>query len=56
MAAAETYARNKGFQYIRTEKLDFQACPFYEKLGFRIFGELVDYPKVHTTYCLVKKL
>jgi GNAT superfamily N-acetyltransferase len=52
----ETYAREKGFQYIRTETLEFQAKPFYEKLGYEVFGELEDYPKGHTTYCLVKEL
>jgi hypothetical protein len=41
---------------MRTETLSFQARPFYEKLGYKLFGELVDYPKGHTTYCLVKKL
>ena len=53
MNAAETYARDKGFEYVRTETLSFQAKPFYEKLGYKVFGELEDYPKGHTTYCLV---
>lgn len=52
----ETYAREKGFQYIRTETLEFQAKPFYEKLGYKVYGELDNYPKGHTTYCLVKEL
>ena len=56
MAQAELFAREKGFAYIRTETVDFQARPFYEKLGYRVFGELPDFPKGHTTYCLVKKL
>ncbi len=56
MAQAELYANEKGFRYIRTESVDFQAKPFYEKLGYRVFGELPDYPKGHTTYCLVKEL
>ncbi|WP_448556694.1 GNAT family N-acetyltransferase [Thalassotalea montiporae] len=56
IAAAEKYALEKGFKYMRTETLSFQARPFYEKLGFRVFGELADYPKGHTTYCLVKEL
>lgn len=54
--AAERHAVEKGFGYMRTETLDFQARPFYEKLGYRVFGELKDCPKGHTTYCLVKKL
>ncbi len=54
--AAENFAKAKGFSYIRTETLSFQARPFYEKLGYKLFGELPDYPKGHTTYCLVKAL
>lgn len=56
MAAAENYALEKGFKYVRTETLGFQARPFYEKLGYKVFGELSDHPKGHTTYCLVKEL
>ncbi|UTM59109.1 GNAT family N-acetyltransferase [Photobacterium sp. CCB-ST2H9] len=56
MDAAEHFAKEKGFQYIRTETLSFQAKPFYEKRGYKVFGELPDYPKGHTTYCLVKEL
>ncbi len=56
ISAAEDYAKSKGFNYLRTETLSFQAKPFYEKLGFKVFGELPDYPKGHTTYCLVKAL
>ena len=56
MAQAEAFAKEKGFHYMRTETLSFQAKPFYEKLGYRVFGQLEDYPQGHTTYCLVKKL
>jgi len=56
MDAAENFAKKKGFQYIRTETLSFQAKAFYEKRGYNVFGELPNYPKGHTTYCLVKEL
>ncbi|WP_445946965.1 GNAT family N-acetyltransferase [Shewanella sp.] len=56
MAAAEAFAIEKGFSYMRTETLSFQAKPFYEKLGYKVYGELDDYPAGFTTYCLVKKL
>lgn len=56
MKKAESYALKRGFDYMRTETLSFQAKPFYEKRGFEVYGELKDYPKGHTTYCLVKKL
>jgi len=56
MDAAEHFAKEKGFQYMRTEPLSFQAKPFYEKRGYKVYGELVDCPKGHVTYCLVKDL
>ena len=56
MAQVESYAKSKGFQYIRTETLDFQAKGFYEKLGYQVFGQLPNCPKGHTTYCLKKDL
>ncbi len=56
MDAAENFAKEQGFEYMRTETLSFQAKPFYEKRGYKVFGELPDYPKGHTTYCLVKEL
>ena len=56
MDAAENFAKEKGYQYIRAETLSFQAKPFYEKRGYKVFGELPDYPKGHTIYCLVREL
>lgn len=56
MDAAENFAKEKGFAYMRTETLSFQAKPFYEKRGYKVFGELPDHPKGHVTYCLVKEL
>jgi GNAT superfamily N-acetyltransferase len=56
MDAAEGFAKEHGFEYIRTETLSFQAKPFYVKRGYLVYGELVDYPKGHTTFCMVKKL
>ena len=54
--AFEKFATNKGFNYVRTETISFQARPFYEKLGYTVYGELPNYPKGHTTYCLYKEL
>ncbi len=56
MHLIEGHAKAKGFEYIRTETLDVQARGFYEKLGYRVYGELADFPKGHTLYCVVKKL
>ncbi len=52
----EKFAFDKGFNYVRTETVSFQALPFYEKLGYKVYGELPNYPKGHTTYCLFKEL
>jgi GNAT superfamily N-acetyltransferase len=54
--AFEKFAFDKGFNYVRTETVSFQARPFYEKLGYTVYGELPNYPKGHTTYCLYKEL
>ncbi|QBY02960.1 N-acetyltransferase [Thalassotalea sp. HSM 43] len=56
MKQAHQFAKQQGFAYVRTETVDFQAKPFYEKLGYQVYGELVDCPMGHTTYCLLKKL
>jgi GNAT superfamily N-acetyltransferase len=56
MQQAEKFAKEIGIEYIRTETVSFQAKPFYEKLGYTVYGELKDLPKGCTTYCLVKKL
>jgi GNAT superfamily N-acetyltransferase len=34
----------------------FQARPFYEKLGYHVFGMEKDYPKGHTHYQMTKRL
>lgn len=56
MQKAEAFASEKGFEYVRTETIDFQAKPFYQKMGYTVYGELPDCPKGNTTYCLVKSL
>ena len=50
------FAKEKQLTQIRTETLDFQAKPFYEKQGFKVYGEIDDSPKGHKTYFLVKVL
>lgn len=54
MLQAEAFAKEKGFKYMRTETLDFQAKPFYEKLGYQQYGEFPNFPDGHTCYCLFK--
>jgi GNAT superfamily N-acetyltransferase len=43
MAAAEAEGRRRGCELVWLDTYEFQARPFYEKLGFRVFGTL-DYP------------
>ncbi|MHA6723441.1 GNAT family N-acetyltransferase [Sphingomonas sp. RS2018] len=44
MAAAEAEARRDGCVGVWPDTFSFQAQGFYEKLGYKIFGRLDDYP------------
>jgi GNAT superfamily N-acetyltransferase len=41
LTAVENYAANQGCRMSYLETTSFQARPFYESLGYQIFGELV---------------
>ena len=56
MHRAERFAAGNGFKYARVETTSFQARPFYEKLGYELFGVLEDFPLGHTSYYLRKPL
>lgn len=56
MAAAEAYAVEKGCRGINLDTFSFQARPFYERLGFTVFGALADYPAGHTRFYMEKRL
>jgi GNAT superfamily N-acetyltransferase len=56
MAAAERYAVEKGCTDSFLETFSFQARPFYEKLGYRVFGTLDNYPEGLAYYYLTKRL
>lgn len=55
MAAAESEAVARGCIHAHCDTFDFQALPFYQKLGYQIFGSLADYPVGHTRYFLSKQ-
>ena len=55
MRAAEHEARSRGCLHAHCDTFDFQALPFYQKLGYHIFGQLDDYPVGHTRYFLQKR-
>lgn len=53
---AEAEARRRGCRGVYLDTYSFQARPFYEKLGYRVFGELADCPPGGTRYYLCKRL
>ena len=53
---AEEEARSRGARDVFLDTFSFQAPGFYQKLGYRIFGELVDFPPGHTRYYMTKRL
>jgi GNAT superfamily N-acetyltransferase len=54
--AAEQEGAARGCQHVHCDTFGFQALPFYQKLGFQVFGQLDDYPPGHTRYFLQKRL
>ena len=56
LAAAEDEARKRGCRHVRLFSFSFQAPGFYEKLGYRTFGVLEDYPPGQAQVWLRKDL
>ncbi|MCU0633778.1 MAG: GNAT family N-acetyltransferase [Gemmatimonadaceae bacterium] len=56
MARAEAAAQAYECLGIWLDTADFQARPFYERLGFTVFGELRDSPPGHVTYFMQRRL
>jgi GNAT superfamily N-acetyltransferase len=56
MIRAEAFALEQGCDTIYLDTFDFQAPGFYEKLGFKVFGKLEDYPAGHRRFYLVKQI
>lgn len=53
--AAEAEARRRGCKHAHVDTLSFQALPFYQRLGYIVFGQLDDYPEGHTRYFLQRR-
>jgi ribosomal protein S18 acetylase RimI-like enzyme len=53
---AEEEARKHGCKNVNLDTMSFQAPDFYQKFGYRIFGQLDDFPAGHTRYYLTKQL
>jgi len=56
MQIAEAEARRRGCRHALLDTFSFQAQGFYEKLGYRVFARLDDYPGTNTRSYLVKDL
>ena len=55
MAEAEKIARARGYVGIWLDTYEFQARPFYEKLGYHMFGELEGGNGAHGQFFLKKR-
>lgn len=56
MERAEHYALGKGCVGSWLSTFSFQARPFYERLGYRVFGTLENYPQGHNLFFMTKDL
>lgn len=56
MEAAEAYARCRGAVGATLETHSFQARPFYERLGYEVFGTIDGYPLGHAKFFMRKAL
>lgn len=52
----EDEARRRGARHAHLDTFSFQAPGFYQKHGYRVFGELPDFPAGHRRYYLTKQL
>ena len=55
LTAAETIAVERGCIGAWLGTFDFQARGFYERHGYRVFGELADFPAGHRHFELSKR-
>jgi GNAT superfamily N-acetyltransferase len=56
LAAAEAEAVRRGCRSAWLDTFDFQARPFYQRHGYRQFGELEGLPNGHRRYFMAKRL
>jgi GNAT superfamily N-acetyltransferase len=56
MSHAEQYAVERGSTDSWLSTFSFQARPFYERLGYRLFGTLENYPDSHSLFFMTKRL
>ncbi len=56
LTTAEDVARQRGAKNAYLDTFSFQAPDFYKAHGYRIFGELPDFPLGHQRYFFTKQL
>ncbi|MFL5605250.1 MAG: GNAT family N-acetyltransferase [Gemmatimonadaceae bacterium] len=56
MKAAEEHGRARGCIGVYLDTFEYQARPFYEKLGYSLFGTLEGYPPGYRQFHLAKIL
>ncbi len=56
MTMVEQAARERGCRLAKVTTWDFQARGFYERFGYQVAGQMVDYPPGNTFYWLRKTL
>lgn len=56
MKAIEDYAAAQGYPLVYLETTSFQARPFYEGMGYQVFGELAGISEGETMYFLKKEM
>lgn len=56
LTRAEQYALERECTNAWLSTFSFQARPLYERLGYRLFGTLEDYPKSHSLFFMTKRL
>ena len=56
LMAAEDEARRRGAKNAYLDTFSFQAPDFYKRSGYRVFGELRDFPAGYQRYFLTKRL
>jgi GNAT superfamily N-acetyltransferase len=56
MEAAEQFARERGATDAYLDTFEYQARPFYERLGYTLFGTLEGHPPGYRQYFLTKAL
>jgi GNAT superfamily N-acetyltransferase len=56
LAAAEAEAIRRGCRWAHLDTMSFQALPFYEKHGYKVWGRLEDLPQGHSRIYLSKRI